>query len=100
MTTHVEAMKMSGTDLERGDPGSSKSTRVALDELRTIWVGVGTVRVESGDSEVRKVGGASSSQTVARTFRLALRAGGSEDGGDGQKGRDQELSVEEHRQCQ
>ena len=58
---------------------------------------VGTVGAESGDSEVSTVGVGSGSQTVAGcTSFLTLCAGSSEDGGDGQEGGDQELSVEEH----
>ena len=58
---------------------------------------VGTVRVESGDSEVSTAGVGSGSQTIASwASSLTLYAGSSEDGGDGQEGGDQELSVEEH----
>ena len=58
---------------------------------------VGPVGVESSDSEVSTVGVGSSSQTVARRPGfLTLYAGSSEDGGDGQEGGEQELSVEEH----
>jgi len=58
---------------------------------------VGTVRVESGDSEVSTVGVGSGPQAIAsRAGFLTLCAGSSEDGGDGQEGGDQELGVEEH----
>ena len=60
-----------------------------------VW----TVRVESGDFEASTVGVNSGSQTTAsRAGILTLYAGSSEDGGGGQEGGDQELSVEEHRE--
>ena len=57
---------------------------------------VGTVDLQSGDSEGGKVGVGSISQTIARVAVLTLRVGSSEDAGDSQEGGDQELSVEEH----
>ena len=60
---------------------------------------IGTVRVESGDPEVTAVGVGTGSQTVASWASvLTLDAGSCKDGGDGQKGGDHELGVEEHRE--
>ena len=89
---------MDGTDRERREPGRRRRTGAALNEFGTVWVIVGTVRVESGNSEVSTARVGSGSQTIAGWAGLTLYAGSSEDGGDGQEGGDQELSVEEHRE--
>lgn len=89
---------MSGTDREGRGQGSSISTSGALNELGTIRVIVGTVRVKNGDLEVSTVGVGTGSQTIASWAGfLTLYAGGTEDG-DGHDGGDQELGVEEHRE--
>ena len=88
---------MNSTDRKGCEPGCRRRTGAALDEFGTVLVIVGTIRVESGDSEASTVGVGSSSQTVASWASvLTLNAGSSEDGGDGKEGGDQELSVEEH----
>ena len=50
-----------------------------------------------GDSESADVGD-SVREPLARATPITLRTGSPEDGGDGQKGGDQELSTEEHRE--
>ena len=88
---------MDGTDREGCEPGCGRRTGAALEEFGTVLVIVGTIRVESSDSEASTAGIGSGSQTVASWVSvLTLYAGSSEDGGDGKEGGDQELSVEEH----
>ena len=90
---------MDGTDRERREPGRRRRTGAALNEFGTVWVIVGTVRVESGNSEVSTARVGSGSQTIAGWAGfLTLYAGSPEDGGDGQESGDQKLGVGEHRE--
>ena len=88
---------MGGTDGERGDIACGRETRnPGLNEFFCV---VDSARLESEDPEFVEVGVGSAS-----TFKSLARIGGSialvnwgpKDGGDGQKGRDQELNVGEH----
>ena len=90
---------MGGTDGERGDIACGRETRnPGLNEFFCV---VDSARLESEDPEFVEVGvgSASTFKSLARIGgSIALVNWGSDDGGDGQNSREQELSVGEHRE--
>ena len=91
---------MCNANRECGGNTCGSVTCPPLNELPGFVFAVGFVAalgLESADSEPGSGGVGSVREGFARIF-LALLTRGSEDGGDGQKGGDEEFGTEEHRE--